>query len=210
MNNEYGYIYVYKCMVGSGSDVCKIGITKNYQERLKDHVRRPYHGFVPYAEFTTGKAIATVFKISNFSFADKYIKELFSNYQFGNYEIYNVDYDETIKKLYFGLKDRNAFVELIEDGYSLYDFAVDESRQESDTTTKKDFELIKEQIIDRYNDNLPEELLLMLRDKNDFKENCKSHYNTGNYICFSTNMILDLNYNKEKRIEILKKLKKYV
>lgn len=197
-------------MVGSGSDVCKIGITKNYQERLQDHVRRPYHGFVRYVEFTTGKAIATIFKINNFSLADKCIKELFGSNQFENYEIYNVDYDETIKKLYFGLKDKNVFIELIEDGYSIYDFVVSNSKYELDTTTKKNFELIKKQIIDKYGDNLPEKLLFMLRDINDFKENCKSHYNTGNYICFNSNLVLNLNYNKEKRIEILKKLKKII
>ena len=25
-DNNYGYIYIYKCVVGAGSDICKIGI----------------------------------------------------------------------------------------------------------------------------------------------------------------------------------------
>ena len=46
--NNQGYIYIYKCVVGLGSDVCKIGITKDYDKRLKQHVRTPYYGFIPY------------------------------------------------------------------------------------------------------------------------------------------------------------------
>lgn len=210
-NENEGYIYVYKCMVGSGSDVCKIGKSKDYLERLRDHVRRPYHGFVPYAEFTTGKAIATVYKINNIKMADQYIKEMFGDKQFGNYEIYNLDYDETIKTLYIGLKERNALLELIKDGYSIYDFANNEHKQENvDLTTKKNYETIINMIIDKNNGNIPNELLIMLRDKNDFVENCKSHYNTRNYIDFKNGMILDLNYNKEKRTEILNKLKEMI
>ena len=46
----------------------------------------------------------------------------------------------------------------------------------------------------------------MLRDKADYEENCKSHYNTGNYIVISDKYILDLNYNKAKRTELKEKL----
>lgn len=127
-----GYIYIYKCVVGSGSDVCKIGITKDFHKRLQQHVRTPYYGFMPYIEFTTGNPIATVFKG------------------------------------------------------------------------------IMRQIIDKYSEELPEELLLMLRDKDDYIENCNSHYVRGNYIDCPNNMVLDLNYNKEKRLEILNKLKKII
>lgn len=49
--------------------------------------------------------------------------------------------------------------------------------------------------------------MTMLKDKDDFIENCHSHYSTGNYIDFPSNLVLDLNYNKEKRIEILNKLR---
>lgn len=46
----------------------------------------------------------------------------------------------------------------------------------------------------------------MLKDKDEFIENCHSHYATGNFIEFPYNLVLDLNYNKQKRIEILDKL----
>ena len=207
-DKKNGYIYIYKCMVGPKSDVCKVGKTDNYKERLRDHVRRPYHGFVPYCEFTTGKAIATVYKIKNIKNADKLINEIIGDKQFGDYEIYNLDYDMLIKKIYNGLKNKNELLEVIRDGYSLYDFIIEEEKVTNDTI-KKNFEKIKVDIISKY-DVLPEELLLMLRDKDDFINNCKSHYNTGNYIDFPNNMILDLNYNKPTRQEILDKLKKFV
>ena len=64
------------------------------------------------------------------------------------------------------------------------------------------------QIIDKYSEELPEELLLMLRDKDDYIENCNSHYVRGNYIDCPNNMVLDLNYNKEKRLEYYNALDK--
>ena len=85
-----GYIYIYKCVVGSGSDVCKIGITKDYHKRLQQHVRTPYYGFMPYIEFTTGNPIATVFKISNYDSADTIINNIFHENQFGTFEIYSI------------------------------------------------------------------------------------------------------------------------
>jgi len=190
--------------------VCKIGKTDNYVERLNDHVRRTYRGFVPYVEFTTGKAIATIFKIRNFDMADTYIKEMFDGYQIRGIEIYNLDYDEIIKQLYTELKRKNVLIELIKDGYSLYDFVEKMETETSDTTTKKNFEEIKNQIILKYQNNFPEELQTMLRDKKDFIENCNSHYKTGNYIDFGNEMILDLNYNKSTRLEILNKLRELV
>ena len=63
---NFGYIYIYKCVVGSGSDICKIGITKNFHDRLKQHIRTPYYGFMPYVEFTTGNPIFTAFKVTIF------------------------------------------------------------------------------------------------------------------------------------------------
>ena len=61
-NLNKGYIYIYKCIVGSKSDVCKIGKTKHFHDgyyRLKQHGRTLYYGFVPYTDFTTGFPIAT-------------------------------------------------------------------------------------------------------------------------------------------------------
>lgn len=205
MNNELGYIYIYKCVVGSGSDVCKIGITKDYHKRLQQHVRTPYYGFLPYVEFTTGNPIATIFKVNDYSSADAIINKVFHDNQFGNFEIYSIDYDDAIKKIYEELKNTNRLIELIKDNYSLYSFLNND--EVNVKTNKKEFENIREQLLVKYSDSLPEELMSMLKDKNTFIENCHSHYTTGNYIEFPYNLVLDLNYNKARRIEILNKLK---
>lgn len=63
-DKNVGYIYVYKYVVKSISD--KIGMTKDLIKRLQLHVRTLYYGFIPYAEFTTGNSIATVFKVSEY------------------------------------------------------------------------------------------------------------------------------------------------
>ena len=205
MKNELGYIYIYKCVVGSGSDVCKIGITKDYHRRLQQHVRTPYYGFIPYIEFTTGNPIATIFKVNDYNSADAIINKVFHDNQFGNFEIYSIDYDDAIKKLYEELKNTNRLIELIKDNYSLYSFLNND--EVNVKTNKKEFENIREQLLVKYSDSLPEELMSMLKDKNTFIENCHSHYTTGNYIEFPYNLVLDLNYNKARRIEILNKLK---
>ena len=203
-----GYIYIYKCVVGSGSDICKIGITQNFHDRLKQHVRTPYYGFMPYIEFTTGNPIATVFKVNDCNKSDKIIKNEFSKYQFSNIEIYNVDYDKAIEEIYNILKKERQLIELIKENYSEYNFL--DNKNKIDKTTKKEFLDVKERIVSKYGNNFPEELVIMLREKNDFKENCKSHFNTGNFIKFNNDMILDLNYNKSIRVEILNKLKRFL
>lgn len=208
-SNE-GYIYIYKCVVGSGSDVCKIGITKDYNKRLKQHVRTPYYGFMPYIEFTTGNPIATIFKINDYANADRIIDSVFKNNQFGNFEIYSVDYDEAIQMLYYELDNKNLLVDFVKDNYSLYSFLDDRSETKNINTNKQDFNKIKEEILIKYNNSIPEELMNMLKDKDEFIENCHSHYATGNYIEFPFNLVLDLNYNKQKRIDILNKLKKFI
>ena len=158
MNNEYGYIYVYKCMVGSGSDVCKIGITKDYRKRLKQHVRTPYYGFLPYIEFTTGNPIATIFKVSDYNTADEIINKAFHDNQFGNFEIYSIDYDDAIKRLYEELKNSNMLIELIKDNYSLYSFLDEIDEKSNIKTSKKEFENLREQLLTKYNESLPEAL----------------------------------------------------
>ena len=72
------------------------------------------------------------------------------------------------------------------------------------------FKDIVKQLLLKYNDELPEEVLVMLRDKEDYIDNCNSHYIRGNYVEFTNNLILDLNYNKATRLEILNKLKKFI
>ena len=206
MKKDIGYIYVFKCIVGSGSDVCKIGISQNFKQRLKQLVRTPYYGFIPYIEFTSGNPIATIFKVSEYSLADELIDKLFKENQFGNFEIYSVDYDEAIEKIYRELHNSNRLLDFIKDDYSPYPFLGD-VEENNINTNKKDFERIINLILSKNNNNIPEELLIMLREKQEFIDNCKSHFKTGNYIDFNNGLILNLNYNKEKRTEILNKLK---
>ena len=212
-DSNIGYIYIYKCVVGSGSDICKIGITKNFHDRLKQHVRTPYYGFMPYVEFTTGNPIFTAFKVSNYDLADDLIEEILKNKKVGNYEIYNIDYEEAIKVLYRALKEKSRLIELIKEDYTDYDILEDnliKTKIEPIDTRIKNFKEIVKQLLLKYDNELPEEILVMLRDKDDYIKNCNSHYVRGNFLDFPNNMVLDLNYNKSTRLEILSKLKRFV
>ena len=210
---NFGYIYIYKCVVGSGSDICKIGITKNFHDRLKQHVRTPYYGFMPYVEFTTGNPIFTAFKVRDYDLADNLIEELLNTKKIGNYEIYNIDYEEAIKIIYKTLVKKDRLIELIKEDYTDYDYLEEsefKAEKEMINTRISIFKDIVKQLLLKYNDELPEEVLVMLRDKEDYIDNCNSHYIRGNYVEFTNNLILDLNYNKATRLEILNKLKKFI
>jgi len=210
---NFGYIYIYKCVVGSGSDICKIGITKNFHDRLKQHVRTPYYGFMPYVEFTTGNPIFTAFKVRDYDLADNLIEELLNTKKIGNYEIYNIDYEEAIKIIYKTLVKKDRLIELIKEDYTDYDYLEEsefKAEKEMINTRISVFKDIVKQLLLKYNDELPEEVLVMLRDKEDYIDNCNSHYIRGNYVEFTNNLILDLNYNKATRLEILNKLKKFI
>lgn len=210
---KFGYIYIYKCVVGSGSDICKIGITKNFHDRLKQHVRTPYYGFMPYVEFTTGNPIFTAFKVRDYDLADNLIEELLNTKKIGNYEIYNIDYEEAIKIIYKTLVKKDRLIELIKEDYTDYDYLEEsefKAEKEMINTRISVFKDIVKQLLLKYNDELPEEVLVMLRDKEDYIDNCNSHYIRGNYVEFTNNLILDLNYNKATRLEILNKLKKFI
>ena len=210
---NFGYIYIYKCVVGSGSDICKIGITKNFHDRLKQHVRTPYYGFMPYVEFTTGNPIFTAFKVRDYDLADNLIEELLNTKKIGNYEIYNIDYEEAIKIIYKTLVKKDRLIELIKEDYTDYDYLEEsefKAEKEMINTRISVFKDIVKQLLLKYNDELPEEVLVMLRNKEDYIDNCNSHYIRGNYVEFTNNLILDLNYNKATRLEILNKLKKFI
>lgn len=210
---NFGYIYIYKCVVGSGSDICKIGITKNFHDRLKQHVRTPYYGFMPYVEFTTGNPIFIAFKVRDYDLADNLIEELLNTKKIGNYEIYNIDYEEAIKIIYKTLVKKDRLIELIKEDYTDYDYLKEsefKAEKEMIDTRISVFKDIVKQLLLKYNDELPEEVLVMLRDKEDYISNCNSHYIRGNYVDFTNNLILDLNYNKATRLEILNKLKKFI
>lgn len=212
-NLNEGYIYIYKCIVGSGSDVCKIGKTKHFHDgydRLKQHGRTLYYGFVPYTDFTTGFPIATGFRVKNYNIADALVRKNFSDRQFSNIEIYNVDYDLAIKELYEVLNSNGQLIELIQDGISAYDFLVTAPEvvdEVNEDTSKATFETVKDKILLKYGNELPEKLMILLKDKEDFMNNCRSHYASGNYIDFPNNLVLDIHYNKMKRVDILSKLR---
>lgn len=212
-NSNEGYIYIYKCIVGSGSNIVKIGKTIHFHDgydRLKQHGRTLYYGFVPYTDFTTGYPIATGFRVKNCDVADELVRNNFSDRQFSNIEIYNVDYDLAIKELYELLKSNNQLLELIQDGVSVYDLsdiATESTVEVKEDTSKATFESIKNDLLVKYGSELPEELVVLLRDMDDFKEGCRSHYASGNYIEFPDNKLLDIHYNKMKRFEILSKLR---
>lgn len=206
-NLNEGYIYIYKCIIGRGSNVCKIGVTKHFQDkydRIKQHARTLYYGFVPYTDFATGAPIATGFKVRDYNTADEIVKEHFEKKQFAGIEIYNVDYDEAIKEIYNLLKQQNLLIQLIEDKFSTYDFLTKEK------ISKKELEQLKDEILIKYNNKLPDELKDMLREKDDFKENCRSHYKSGNYIDFPDDMVLDVHYNGTIRAEIKRKLSDFL
>lgn len=204
MNNEFnsGYIYIFKCIVGSHSDVCKISKTKNLNDsnsRLKQHGRTLYYGFTPYCDFMSGFPIATSFMVKDMDTCDLLVKERFSNRQFSSIEIYNVDYDDAILELYKLLKENNQLIKLIEDGISSYSFmdGNDESETDLVDTSKSTFVRVKQQLLNKYEDKLPEKVLILLKDKEEFKNNCLSHYRSGNYIEFPNDLILDLHFNKK-------------
>ena len=122
-----------------------------------------------------------------------------------------MDYDSAIKELYDFLNANNLLVSFVEDGISAYDFLKVEDN--GDTlkinvdTSKSAFEDIKEQLLSKYGNELPDELLLLLRNQDEFIEICPSHYKSGNYIDFPNNLVLDIHYNKMKRVDILSKLR---
>lgn len=213
-----GFIYIYRCIVGSNKDICKIGVTKHLGDewdRLKQHLRTTYYGFTPYTDFVSGKVIATGFKVTDMRKADNKVRSYFSKQQISSIEIYNIDYAEAIEKLYNLLKDESLLLGIIRDGYSTYEYLkipynliLDNFKDYEGGTTRKDFMPIVNRLIEKYKGNYPDELLSMLREEDEFKEVCSSHYNEGkgNFIRFGDNLILDIHYCKSKKKEIMEKL----
>lgn len=216
--SKEGFIYIYRCIVGSNKDICKIGVTKHLGDewdRLRQHLRTPYYGFTPYTEFLSGNVIATGFKVIDMIRADKKVKSYFAKQQISSIEIYNIEYAYAIEKLYNLLKDENLLLGIIRDGYSTYkslkipyNLILDDFDDYEGGTTKKDFEPIVNRLIEKYKGDYPDELLSMLREEEEFKVICPSHYNggKGNFLRFGDNLILDIHYCKSKKIEIMEKL----
>lgn len=201
-----GYIYIYKCVLNSS--LCKIGVTGNLKSRFLCHKNNLYHGFGPYTNFLTGAPIFSAISVKNKDEADCLVRTHFKGCQLGGIEIYNIKYNEAIKELYVLLNKHNQFIELIEDGVTDYSFLQYDEKISFDTS-KSSFEKIKQEILSKY-DDLPTELLKLLRTKADIQDNCPSHLMYGNYVEFPGDMILDLNFDKTGRVKILTQLNGFI
>lgn len=146
-------------------------------------------------------------KVKDMKKVDLLIKEFFKEYRMSTLEIYVIDYDLALEKLYYFLRENNQLIMLIEDGVSRYEFLNERENMDNDTS-KGQFEKIRDNILEKYNREIPLELLTLLRDRSEFERNCSSHMSSGNYIDFPNDLVLDIHYNKIKRMEILNKLKK--
>lgn len=226
-SSNKNYIYIFKCIVGSSSDVVKIGKTKHFyddNDRMAQHGRTPYYGFIPYTDFLNGLPIATGFLVKDLEKSDKLIKnnKEFQKKQFAGLEIYNIDYDDAIKMIHSILVDHDQFLGLKSDKYSDYSSLslkasqiiddITDDFQDNISTGKKDFEDIIYKLLDKYsNDEFPEGLLDMLRNIKEFEENCVSHFKSkSNWIYFKDGLILDINFNNIRRKEIMKNLMKFL
>ncbi len=205
ISNGEGFIYVYPCIMGGTKNLCKIGVTDNFKERMSQHVRTPYHGFNCMLNYPSYKPIATALRIKNMDIADELVKDCFHDYQLAGIEVYNINYNVSIQELYNLLYEHKQYVELIEDGVTDYGFLVLKEEVKVDTT-KPVFEALRDKILSKYNDELPEELLLLLRDVEEFKTHCSSHYETGNFVEFFDGLVLDIGVCKASRALLLNKL----
>ena len=204
---QEGFIYIYKCVVGNVDDICKIGKTTHFRDkhcRIVQSVRTPYYGFMPYMSFD-GDPIVTAFRVKDVNTTDTEVQNYFKKKQVSSLEIYVVDYMDAIRDLYNFLLKKKRLIELIPDGISNYD-SIRINEPLSHDTTKSNFEHIKQELLFKYSNGLPEQLLSILRDKQEFSENCSSHFQSGNYVVFPNNLVLDIHCNKPGRTIILNKL----
>lgn len=206
IKHEPGYIYVYPCIQGSLKNLCKIGVAVDFKDCMDQHVRTPYQGFTCFLNFSNRKPIATAFRVNHMDVADDLVREYFSaDYQIASYEVYNINYNVAIQELYNLLSDNNEYIELIEDDVTDYSFLVLKDEVKVDTR-KEVFESLRDKLLFKYNDNLPDELMLLLRDKEEYKNHCSSHYKTGNFVEFKDGYILDICVSKPSRFLLLCKL----
>lgn len=173
---------------------------------MAQHVRTPYQGFTCFLNFSNRKPIATAFRVNHMDVADDLVKNYFSkDYQIASIEVYNINYNVAIQELYNLLSDNNEYIELIEDGVTDYSFLVLKDEVKVDTR-KEVFESLRDKLLSKYNDNLPDELMLLLRDKEEYEAHCSSHYKTGNFVEFRDGYILDICVSKPSRSLLLCKL----
>lgn len=206
IEHKPGYIYIYPCIQGNLKNLSKIGVTDDFKERMAQHVRTPYQGFTCFLNFSNRKPIATAFRVNHMDVADDLVKNYFSaGYQIAaRIEAYNINYNVAIQELYNLLYDNDEYIELIEDGVTDYSFLKDDGESLVDTS-KSSFERIKQALLSKY-DDVPTKLFKLLRTKDDIQSKCPSHLRYGNYVEFPNDMILDLNFDKAGRIDILTQL----
>lgn len=216
-----GYIYIYKCIVGKNNDFCKIGKSVDYKKRIQQHERTPYYGFIPYTDWDSGEAIYTAFMVKDCIKADKVIKtsKVFNSCSIGGIEIYHMDYNLAIERLYELLINEKLLTGIRRDGISKYEklnippkLIVDEFVDYEGGTTKKDFMPVVESLVKTYKGKYPIELRTMLKTESELKERCPSHYKSGNFVKFndSENLVIDIHYCKSKKQEILAKLQQFI
>lgn len=207
---KIGYIYIYKCVVGNVDNICKIGKTTHFRDkhcRIVQSLRTPYAGLFPYLSFD-GTPIVTGFKVKDVGAADIEVQEYFKKQQISTLEIYVIDYIDGVKKLHDFLVRKKLLIELLEDGVTDYSFLQDDEKILVDTS-KSSFKKIKQELLSKY-DVLPTEVLKLLRTKADIQDNCPSHLMYGNYVEFPGDMILDLNFDKARRVKILTQLNGFI
>lgn len=108
----------------------------------------------------------------------------------------------SILELYNLLSEHNQYMEIIKDEVTDYSFLVLKEEVKIDTT-KSVFEELRDKILSKYNNELPDELLLLLRDGEEFKTHCPSH---KNFIEFRDGLVLDISVCKASRALLLNKL----
>ncbi len=200
-----GYIYIYKCVVGNVDNICKIGKTTHFRDkhcRIVQSLRTPYFGFMPYMQFD-GTPIVTGFKVRDVDVADAEVHKYFKKQQVSTLEIYVTDYIEGVKKLHDFLVRKKLLIEIMEDDVTDYSFLKLDNY--TIDTTKSNFKNLLDSILLKYNNEIPSKLLPLFKGMDEFREHCKSHYNSGNYISID-NLVLDLHVCRPKRIKILSQI----
>ena len=212
-NSKEGYIYIFKCIVGTNDDVCKIGKTKHFKDkndRLAQHLRTTYYGFTPYTRFDTNEVIATGFRVNDMDKADRVIKKAFNKERLSNIEIYNISYFEGIKRIYNTIKS-DFFTGIYRDGYTTYKelsinkkYIIDDYKNYEEELGIDKFKPLLKKLWKIYGINYPNSLANYICEEKDLKTYVRDR---GNYVSFGKGLTFNINYNylaKKKIMEILK------
>ena len=208
VSHEQGFIYVYPCIMGGCKTLSKIGVTNNLKARMTQHLRTPYQGFTCAVTIPDYKPIVTAFKVKYMDEADRLIKDkdTFSEIQLSGFEVYNMNYKIAIQELFNLLNEHGQYLGRIDDGITDYSFLKLEEDIKIDTS-KKVFEALRDKILLKYKKTLPEDLIAVLRDKEEFERHCPSH---KSFIEFRDGLILDISVSRPSRVLLLEKLHSFL